>query len=349
MPFAPDYRNIVDAAYNRVPKRTPLYEHIIAPSVAEQVTGRKFAQLLEGDDRDLVEYFRQYADFYRQCGYDTVSFECCVGPAMPGSGALGNHAPGCIKNREDFEKYPWAQVPDWYFAQFDRYFAALDEAMPAGMRAIGGVGNGVFELAQEVVGYMDLCYIRMDDPELYADLFRAVGDMMTAIWSRFMERWGDLYAVLRFGDDLGFKTAPLIPGDDIRNYIIPQYRRVVDVVHAHGKPFLLHSCGNIFEVMEDIIAGAQINAKHSNEDVIAPFAVWVDRYGDRIGNFGGVDTDILCSKTEPEIREVVREAMAYCQGKGGFALASGNSIPDYVPAAGFLAMVDEARRIRGDY
>ncbi|MDR1030283.1 MAG: hypothetical protein LBL76_05370 [Treponema sp.] len=47
-----------------------------------------------------------------------------------------------------------------------------------------------------------------------------------------------------------------------------------------GKPFLLHSCGCIFKVMDDLIA-ARIDAKHSNEDAIAP-------YGRRIGNFGGL-------------------------------------------------------------
>jgi uroporphyrinogen decarboxylase len=124
---------------------------------------------------------------------------------------------------------------------------------------------------------------------------------------------------------------------------------VVDLVHAHGKPFLLHSCGNILGVMDDIITGAGINAKHSNEDEIAPFQTWVDRYGDKIGNFGGVDTDHLCRKTEAEIREITLNAVRGAQGHGGFALASGNSIPDYVPVEGYLAMVNALREYRGDY
>ena len=346
--FQPDYHNIIDAARNIESKRTPLYEHIIAPGIAEKVTGKQFAQLQAGDDRDLEAFFTQYSAFFRDNGYDTVSFECCIGPAMPGSGALGSHKPGVIKTREDFDRYPWEKIPDFYFEMFDRQFAALAKAMPQGMLAIGGAGNGVFELVQDVVGYMDLCYIRMDDPELYADLYRAVGDVMVSVWTRFMARWGDTYAVCRFGDDLGFKTATLIDVDDIRQYIIPQYKRIVDVVHAYGKPFLWHSCGNIFDVMEDVINIAGIDAKHSNEDVIAPFSQWVDMYGNRIGNFGGVDTDHLCSKSCDEIRTIVRDVMTYCKGRGGFALGSGNSIPDYVPVDGYMAMVEEARRFRGD-
>lgn len=33
--FKPDYRNVVDCAYNREPKRVPLYEHNISPNIME--------------------------------------------------------------------------------------------------------------------------------------------------------------------------------------------------------------------------------------------------------------------------------------------------------------------------
>jgi uroporphyrinogen decarboxylase len=102
----------------------------------------------------------------------------------------------------------------------------------------------------------------------------------------------------------------------------------------------------ILDVMEDLINIAKIDAKHSNEDQIAPFPEWVARYGDRIGNFGGVDTDHLCRKNEQEIKEIVIDVMNYSVGHGGFALGSGNSIPAYVPVAGYLAMVEAAREFR---
>ena len=48
--------------------------------------------------------------------------------------------------------------------------------------------------------------------------------------------------------------------------------------------------------MDDLIEKAGIDAKHSNEDQIAHFSKWVELYGERIGNFGGIDTDVLCRK-----------------------------------------------------
>lgn len=346
--FTPDYRNIEMAARNIEAPRTPLYEHLIGIGSMERITGRPFGALANGDLADKREFMRHYATFFRDMGYDTVSFEWCIGSAMPGAGALGGHKPGVIRDRADFDRYPWQEVPERYFQQADPWFSSLREVMPAGMKAIGGVGNGVFECVQELVGYMDLCYIAADDPDLYGDLFRKVGEVSLAIWKMFLERYADIFCVLRFGDDLGFKSTTLLSATDIRTHIVPQYRRIVEAVHACGKPFLLHSCGAIFDVMEDMIGTAGIDAKHSNEDGIAPFSVWIDRYGDRIGNFGGIDTDHLCQETPAAIRDRVIDLMRIAKGHGGFALGSGNSIPDYVPTEGYLAMVEACRQQRGE-
>ena len=348
MAFQPDYRNLELAARNVEVSRIPLYEHIISTSVMEEITGRRFAALYDGDDDDLEEFFRQYCGFYREMGYDTVSYEEVIGPAMPGSGALGQHVKGAIQSREDFDRYPWEGVCDTYFQIYGRMFRALGRALPQGMRAVGGVGYGIFECVQDLVGYEDLCYLRADDPELYAELFHKVGDINLGIWKRFLAEFGNLYCVCRFGDDLGFKSTTLLPPDEIRRHIIPQYRRIADEIHRAGKPFLLHSCGCIFDVMDDLITGAAIDAKHSNEDQIAPFPEWVVRYGDRIGNFGGIDTDAVCRLSADEMRDYIADVVRQCAGHGGFAFGSGNSIPDYVPAAGFLSMNRIIRELRGE-
>jgi uroporphyrinogen decarboxylase len=220
--------------------------------------------------------------------------------------------------------------------------------MPSDMKAIGGPGNGVFECVQDIVGYMDLCYISADDPGLYSDLFNAVGNMIFEIWQRFITQFSDVYCVCRFGDDLGFKSSTLLSAGDIHKFIIPQYKRVIKLVHSYNKPFLLHSCGKIFDVMDDLINVAIIDAKHSNEDQIAPFPVWVEKYGDRIGNFGGIDTDMVCRLDKVEMKEYIRDVINQSKGHGGFAFGSGNSIPDYVPVEGYLNMIQIVREYRGE-
>jgi uroporphyrinogen decarboxylase len=131
-------------------------------------------------------------------------------------------------------------------------------------------------------------------------------------------------------------------------HVIPHYRRVINVVHQAGKPFLWHSCGCIFPVMDAVI-DAGIDAKHSNEDQIAPFSRWIEGYGRRIGLFGGIDVNVLCLEKPQAVFELVMEkGKQYRAAARGYALGSGNSIPGYVPVDGFLAMVEAAQKIRRD-
>lgn len=344
--FEPDYRNIEDCARNKKPRRIPLYEHGIDDGIMEGFLGKKFAHLRKSDPDG---YFSAYCSFFRQMGYDTVTFEGCITPVLPHGGALAHPGPGYIDGREKFESYPWEEVREIYAAYYDGLYAALRRNMPRGMKAIGGVGNGVFEIAQDLAGYENLCLLSYDDPALYAGLFCRIGEMMEGIWKDFLEKFGDIYCVCRFGDDLGYKINTMLPPDDIRKHIIPQYKRVIDLVHAHGKPFLLHSCGCIFSVFGDLIA-AGVDAKHSNEDQIAPMRRWVEEYGDKIGNFGGVDTDHLVRKDDVELKKIVEDVYRLAAEKnGGFAIGSGNSIPDYVKPQKYALMVETVRRLRGDY
>ena len=346
MPFAPDYRHMLDVLRNVRPGRLPLYEHKISPEIMELVLGDRFAGLEHGDGADRRQFFRQYCHFYQEMTYDTVSWEVTISKSLPDHGAIYGSRPGPIQNRADFEAYPWDEVPERYWAAAGRKFAMMAECLPAGMMAVGGPGNGVLELSEDLVGYQYLAYLMVDDPDLFADIFRRIGDLMVNIWTTFLERYSSAYCICRFGDDLGFKTSTLLAPDTIRTHILPQYRRIIDLIHAAGKPFLWHSCGKIFPIMDDVIA-LGINAKHSNEDTIAPFDEWIRLYSDRIGLLGGIDVDILCQRSPADVfADVVAKGQRFRNKARGYGLGSGNSIPEYVPVEGYLAMIEAAQRLR---
>ena len=107
-------------------------------------------------------------------------------------------------------------------------------------------------------------------------------------------------------DDWGFKTQTMFPPEMMEEYVFPYTRKIVEVIHANGKPAILHSCGNVKDIM------------------------------------GGIDVDFLARKTPEEIYERSLPLLEKTSGTGGFALGSGNSIPDFVsrnnslPCSGLL-------------
>lgn len=97
----------------------------------------------------------------------------------------------------------------------------------------------------------------------------------------------------------------------------------------------------------DTMIALGINAKHSNEDAIAPFDRWIDLYGDRIGLFGGIDVDLLCRAKPDQIKlKIIEDGKRFRNNANGYALGSGNSIPDYVSVDGYLAMIKASQDIR---
>jgi uroporphyrinogen decarboxylase len=144
------------------------------------------------------------------------------------------------------------------------------------------------------------------------------------------------------GDDMGFRTGTLITPDQMRQYSLTWHRRFAEQAHAHGKPYFLHSCGNLQSIVEDLIETVGIDAKHSYEDAIIPVDEFHSLYGSRIGVLGGVDVNILSGASPNAVRERTRFLIETCGARGRYAIGSGNSIPSYVPPENYLAMVDEA-------
>jgi uroporphyrinogen decarboxylase len=263
-------------------------------------------------------------------GYDYVP----VWPGLPiKHGDLVDRRGGYpINDIGQFESFAWPS-PD--MITFDE-FSAVAKVLPAGMKMIGQTG-GIFEMAQQLCGYENICLFMADDRRLVAKLFDRIGNLYLHLYDG-MARIKDVGAVV-ISDDLGFKTQTLVAPGDLREFVFPWFRKLVEIAHKYDKPCLLHSCGNLAAVMDDLIDEVGIDAKHSYEDAILPVTAAKKKYGKRIAILGGLDIDRLCRSTPEEITAFSNELIKECGADGGYALGSGNSIPDYVPVENYLAML----------
>lgn len=147
-------------------------------------------------------------------------------------------------------------------------------------------------------------------------------------------------------DDWGFKTGTMLSPAQMRQYVIPWHKRIVEVIHTACKPSILHSCGKLDEVMDDVIDDIGYDAKHSFEDAILPVEEAYERWGDRIAILGGIDVDFMCRSRPEQIRERCEAMLGRTEKRGGYALGTGNSVPEYVPWENYIAMIDCVRERR---
>jgi len=345
--FQPDYNNILEVLYNRKPKRLPVYEHLINIPFISKALNREI--VIQGNKpQDYEEYYKTIIGFWKEHTYDAFSYEAAICEILPGHGAILGGMLGPIQTRDDFNKYPFDEIPKIFWNTYKPHLDAIRNVLPAGMKAYGGCGYGIFETSQDLVGYESLCVMQFLDSELFEDLFNKIGELYVTLWSKMIKDYSDIFVFYRMGDDLGHKTSTMLAPETIRSFILPQYKKVIDLVHAADKKFLLHSCGCIFSVMDDIIETG-IDAKHSNEDQIALFEKWIELYNNKIGLFGGIDVNDLCLLSYDEIyKKVLERGTKFRKMAQGYGLGSGNSIPEYVPVDGFYAMIEAVKEIRSN-
>ncbi|MHB9035993.1 MAG: uroporphyrinogen decarboxylase family protein [Armatimonadota bacterium] len=306
------------------PDYVPIYELYVDREIQEAILGKR-------DDR------ASSVEFYYKAGYDYV-------PAWPHDklkrGSQTNRNWECpIKDWKTFEDYPWPDPNDVDYSEFE----SIVPILPDGMRIIAQTG-GIFESVQQLIGYEQLCFLLMDDPLLVEAVFERLGEIYESMY-RNMASITEVGALV-ISDDMGFKTQTLIGINDLRKFVLPKHKKLAQIIHGADKPCILHSCGQIAAIMNDLIHEVGIDAKHSYEDGILPVTEAKSLYGSRIAILGGFDMDRLCRSSEDQVRDHTRTLVTEMGGDGGYALGSGNSIAGYVPVQNYLVLLDEAWRLR---
>lgn len=241
-----------------------------------------------------------------------------------------------IRTREDFEKFDWPDPASFDYSRLE----ALKDELTDGMKLVLSSPGGILENVTWRIGHDNLCYMLVDDPALLADVFEAVGNR----YVKYFELCAgyDSVGAMLACDDWGFKTQTILSPADMRKYVFPWYRKIAQVAHKAGKPIILHSCGQLGEIMDDIIDDMKFDAKHSYEDAILPVEDAYEKYHSRIAVLGGIDLDFVVRGAPEEIYRRSRAMLERTADRGGYALGTGNSVPEYVPDRNYFAMVRAA-------
>ncbi len=348
----PNAERFIDYLMGRIQGKAPMVEYLIddllRKSIGEDILGHKWVPN-PGESRFAHEaYLVNYIDFWYRMGYDFVRFEQSL--PMPSfhkaitdtaDDAVGmrtwvDQHHGSIENWNDFEQYPWPEAVEFDYSAFEY----LSRHLPEGLGLIISHGGGIFEHLSSILSLEGLCFLLHDDPKLV----KAVADRIGQAMADFYEHLTDMDNIIAVfqGDDMGHKTGTMIHPNDLREYCLPWHKHFAEIAHAHDLPYFLHSCGNMVELMENLIGDVKLDGKHSFEDIIIPVEDFQEKYGDRLAVLGGIDIDRLAAGTPERLREHTRYLMDLCGPRGRFALGSGSSIANYIPTENYLAMLDEA-------
>ena len=351
--FQPDWRGLVNTILRKgTPSRVFHIELFQDGEIVEALTRRfNLDAGLNPADPDYAR--RRSIAVQRFCGFDYVRcglvnlkfplFKATTSdqgelPRAEGR-AFQDEIHGPIMNWADFEKYPW---PDPNLPEATAELEWYQRNLPEDMCIIGS-GNFAHyaEMLTWLMGYETFCFALYDQRDLVQAIAQKLIDFYRIALRRILAF--DRVKIVWGSDDMGHRTGLLFSADDMREFVLAGHREMAAMAHATGRPYLLHACGNLTEIMPDLIDVVKIDAKHSFEDTIEDVREAKKRYGKSIALLGGIDLDFMCRSGPAAIRQRVRETLEVCQPGGGYCLGTGNSVANYIPLDHYLAMIDEGR------
>jgi len=349
----PDYESLLsNLMLKGTPKRVHYMELFLDWEIKQSIINR-YNIGKDISENDPYRYWKLEIELQRFLGYDTVScgienfgFPRDVMQTEDTTAETGqkrsvrswtDEHKGPINSWEDFDKYPW---PDP--AKFTtKTLEWLSENLPDDMCIVAGC-HSIFEQVTWLMGYQFLCYAIHDTPDLVDAMFTKIGGIFNEV-AKMLAQF-DRVKLIFGGDDMGFKTQPMVPPEVLIKGSFPWHKKNAEIVHEAGKLYLLHACGNLISLMDSLINYVHIDGRHSFEDEIETVIDAKKRYGSKIALLGGIDVHFLCTSTEKDIRKRVRETLDACLPGGGYCLGSGNSVANYIPVDNYLIMMDEGRR-----
>jgi len=331
----PDFNQLLAVLRREEPPRPTLFEFFLNDRLYDLLADPTPPRL----DASLTHTWKVITAF-KNAGYDYATF-LLSGFDFPSdrqkvAQTISINAGGVIKDWASFRAYPWPDPGAADVSMLDM----LSDWMPAGMKLVGYGPDGVLENVIKLVGYQDLCYLLSDDERLVQKIFDSVGARLVVYYEILADH--PLIGACISNDDWGFKTHTLLSPASLRQFVFPWNRRNVEKVHAAGKPVILHSCGYFEHIIDDIVDEMNFDGRHSYEDAILPVEQAFKRYHRRIAILGGIDVDFICRSRPEAVYQRARALLAQTRQCGGYALGTGNSVPDYVPDQGYFAMLQAA-------
>jgi uroporphyrinogen decarboxylase len=349
----PDFANLTTALMSRgEPARVPSFEISIDQGIKSRFLGKPVV-----DQATEVE-------FYMQAGYDFVPIIVGMRENMRGDttsilGADADRATvftakdaqynpfdegtntrlwaeegsGVIRDQASFDNYPWPEPDAFNYETVE----SLGHLLPDGAKVIV-IAGGVFTCSWMLMGMEAFCIATAEGSPLVSQLIQKIGEIQHGVVERVLDF--ECVGAVFMPDDLAYTTGFIVHPRILREHVFPWNQRIGRLVAARQLPYIYHSDGRIYDVIDDLLE-CGFHALHPCEPASMEIAELKRKYAGRLCFCGSIDLDrTLTLGTPDDVKaEVITRLRTIAPG-GGFCCGASNSVPEYVPYDNYLAMID---------
>ena len=263
----------------------------------------------------------------------TVSFDWWgAGWGTATEGYWHAHAP--LADSDDLAAYPW---PDPAAPSLlDKAAAAI--AADAGQHfVVPNFGFALFERAWSLRGLDEFLMDMVSEPEWAAELLERIAIIQIALARRFVALGVDGGY---FGDDYGAQKSTLFSPVLWREMIKPRLARMFAVFRDAGLPVILHSDGDIWPILPDLVEIGLTCLNPVQPEVLDHRRLYRE-FGHQLSFYGGISTQaVLPNVSAAEVRAATEGCIRDLAPDGtGLILGPSHRMQSDIPPENAAAML----------
>lgn len=240
----------------------------------------------------------------------------------------------------------WIKIKPWYTFSEDRLQGDWETAAREHLRhdrvICAGIPGG-FDEPRQLMGEEALDVAYYEQPELIHDILQTIGD--TAF--RVLERVSAVVPidVLCVHEDMAGKSGPLAGPAQIREFIVPYYRKIWDLLRERGASLFDQDSDGDMNPVIDVFLEAGVNCMHPMESAAHMDIVKIrEKYGTRLAFYGGLDKYVLLRTREDIVQELEYKIPPMVRS-GGCVLGLDHRILNGTPLENYRFYVSKAWEI----
>jgi uroporphyrinogen decarboxylase len=232
--------------------------------------------------------------------------------------------------------YRWPQADWWDYSHLSQVIRGWEDY------PINGGGSEPFLTYKTLRGQEQAFLDLIDNPEIVHYCLDKLFELAYQNTIRIYEAIPGHVMFSYVAEDLGGQEGLMFSPAQIREFLLPRMKRMIDLAHQAGVYVFHHSDGSIVKIIPDMLA--------AGIDVLNPIQ-WrckdMDRsrlkrlYGDRLVFHGGVDNQYtLAFGQVGEVQQEVIDNLHILGAGGGYILAPCHNIQVVGPAENVVALYD---------
>ncbi|MDZ8120316.1 uroporphyrinogen decarboxylase family protein [Pontiella agarivorans] len=200
------------------------------------------------------------------------------------------------------------------------------------------LGFSLYERAWTLRGMENLMIDMIEEPEFVHELMTAIADYNLAQVEEALKY--DIDAVY-FGDDWGQQSGLIMGPTFWREYILPQLKRMYGKVRSAGKFVMIHSCGDVDELFDDLV-DAGLNCFNPFQPEVMDIHEILPAYHGRLAFHGGLSMQkTLPFGTVEDVRNESRDLLKL-GADGGYIFSPSHSVESDTSIENIVAFIEEA-------